>query len=235
MDFAVSYRLKSGEEILKESLIDFKNAELANLNHFRRVWTTRNQKNTPGLFFFSTTEQLVYCESYLERRILLQEDFRNVATWVVDQLFQIHFDGQKHIPDFLILSKHEPKIIDVRAQVFLQTKRFVAGRIALKEALNQIGWAYEICSEPHPLFYTNLDWLSGFRRCPPDYDHFALRIIKILKPGPLPFTVLMQQVGNEMFSKPVVFHLLWKKILSVDLYSPFTSKTIIDLSKEEAT
>ena len=51
MDFAVSYRLKSGEEILKQSLIDFKNAELANLNYFRRVWTTRNQKILQACFF----------------------------------------------------------------------------------------------------------------------------------------------------------------------------------------
>jgi hypothetical protein len=232
MDFAVSYRYQSLQDQLNVPLINLKVANHTDFQFFRRAWTTRLQRNTPGLFFFSSTGQLVYHESYLERQILLCEDFQHQATWVIDQPFQLHFEGHRHVPDFLVLSAHQPKVIDVRHSKFLGTERFVASRNAMEEAMEQLGWTYEVRSEPAQQFFVNLDWLSGFRRTPPDLELFAPKIYTCLESSAQSLKDLLKIVGHELFSRPVVFYLIWKRILEVDLYAPFSDDMEVDLGKE---
>ncbi len=183
------------------------------------------------IFFCRSSGQLVYYESYLERRVLLVEDYQTRANWVIDQPFRLHFEGGTHVPDFLMVTVDGPKVIDVRSRAYLNTTRFMADRIAMAEAMNRIGWSYEVRSEPDPQMFANLNWLSGFRRRPPDVELFAPRVIDCLSSGPLSFAQLFHRLGNELFSKPVVFHLLWHRILEVDVYAPLTGETRVDLSK----
>ena len=110
MEFSVSFRYQSGEEHNKEPLLELKVATLHELKFFRRAWTTRRQHNTPGLFFFGSTGQLVYHESYLERQILLVEDFEQSAMCVIAQPFEIQFEERRHVPDILVLPEQNPKV-----------------------------------------------------------------------------------------------------------------------------
>ena len=231
MEFSVSFRYQSGEEHNKEPLLELKVATLHELKFFRRAWTTRRQHNTPGLFFFSSTGQLVYHESHLERQVLLVEDFEQSATCVIAQPFEIQSEERRHVPDLLVVSEQNPKVIDVRHSKFAETSKFQVAREAMYVALAQLGWKYEVRTEPEKQFFTNLDWLSGYRRIPPDFEFFAPLIIGSLEAGAKSFADLFRCIGNELFSQPVVFHLLWLRILEIDLYAPLTSETKIDLAR----
>jgi hypothetical protein len=235
MDFAASYRYQSGVEYLNVPLAELKLADHEEMEFVRRSWTTRQQHHTPGYFFFSTTGQLVYHESYLERQILLIEDFKKSASFVVDQPFKLRFGERWHVPDFLILSPQGHTLLDVRHSKYVQDDKFVASTQAMSEAAAQLGWRYDVRTEPHPQFLMNLDWLSGFRRKPPDVDLFSEQIIHLFANGPQTFRSVFKCLNHELFSKPVVFYLLWQRILEADLHAPSSSDTVVDLCQEIST
>jgi hypothetical protein len=230
MEFLVSFRDQKEQLHEKQPFSQLESSDLKAWTPFRRVWTTRNQRNTPGLAYFSTTHQQIYHESFLEKCILICVDFEGVATHVCEQPFRLHFEGVSHVPDFLILRERKPLLIDVRHSLFINTKGFLRARAATQMAMNELGWEYEIRSEPPKQYMQNVSCLSGFRRRPPDLERFASTILQLFEQGPQTFGQIFSAVEPEMLARPVVFHLLWQRILTMDLYAPMTLLTVVHLA-----
>ena len=203
----------------------------------REFTSYSGQKHMPGLFWMSRMGQLVGYESRLEMFVLMQLDFNPAVTKVVSQPFTLHcqLKGKpfKHTPDYLTLEDTgKATVIDAkpRAEVDkLDNRRAFA---ATEGVCAEIGWHYSVQSEADPTFLANLKWLTGYRKRPPFADSYADDLIKVCQGSPLPLKALVEKVGPPYLVRPVLFHLLWRRLLSADMYMPFTDETVVDLPKE---
>jgi hypothetical protein len=219
----------------KVSLSDLRAADPRRLNPIRKAYSTRFQRHTQGFFWMCSTNQLVYHESFTEKKVLMQVDFDRLALHVVAQPFRLHFDGVSHVPDFLIVTQDGNLVLNVKLQAKLQSASFVIADRATESAIREIGWGYQVRSEPAHQQYINLEWLSGFRRCPHHLEEFTPAVIDFLadRGGVQRFGDLVQAFEHPSLVKPVVFHLLWQKTLRTNMDIPFTGEMQIALARAE--
>ena len=234
--FAATFKHFKGEQS-KVPLSVLRDTDIKQLKPIRQAYSTRHQQNTQGFFWMSSTNQMVYHESYTERKVLLQFDFARVALHVVSQPFRLHTDEFSHTPDFLILTKEGVRVLNVKLKSKILSERFQIAHQATQTAMSEINWDYEARSEPPAQLYSCLDWLSAFRRVPLRFDEFAPQILNHLADvgGIKPFDEIVDQFGHSVLIKPILFHLLWQQTLRTNMDAPFSGSMLISLSppKEE--
>ena len=203
----------------------------------RKIKVYKGQKHMPGHLYMTKTDSLIAYESRLEMFVLMQLDFNPATVFVVSQPSILHVadgeDGFEHFPDFLVVSAaEEVTVVDVKPKELTDTAKNARNFKATAAACELAGWNYAVQSEPDRLFIESLQWLAGYRRHLPTVDVYAEKLIEACEEKPLPLQELVSKVGPSALVRPVLFHLLWHRLLEVDMHAQLNNESPVDLPKE---
>ena len=190
----------------------------------------RGQRNFPGLWWSATSGRHVGFESWLERDHAMLLDFDPRVVAFAAQPFRLSWreGGQKrsHVPDFFArLDDDTGVVIDCRpadrrpardAETFETTERACA----------EVGWQYRLLGVLEPVLAANVRWLAGYR-------HPRHRRPQVVEPlleaftRPTPLLAGAAGVGDPIGVLPVLYHLLWRGVLNVELAVPLSEESFV--------
>jgi hypothetical protein len=187
----------------------------------------KGQRNFPGWWWLVTTGEHVGYESWLERDHVMMLDFDRDVVGVAAQPFRLHWlDGRRersHVPDFFARRMDGTGVvIDVRADdriAPVDAEAFAATESACRAA----GWVFRRVGELAPVLAGNVRWLSRYRH--PRYApgrHVAGigdigdRACEVFA-DPVPLSEGASLIGDSLVVLPVLFHLLWRRVLVTEL------------------
>lgn len=208
----------------------------------RKPPTYRGQRNYPGLFWSATTSSFLIYESLLELDYLWIADFHPPVDWIATQPFELsgHFGGRdhRHVPDVMLRSTlGQIRIIDVKPRSRLEDPETAAVFAWTGEVCAQHGWDYAVWSGASATRLRNIKLLACARLSTQFDQQIAKRAIDVCD-EPLAFADIVRDVctpeDGELVVRPVIFHLLWRGILTVDMDVPITDKTPLTVRKEES-
>lgn len=195
----------------------------------------KGQRSLPGYFWMSRLNQMVMYESRLEMVILLQLDSNPSVANVTAQPFVLQTSSAtekfRHIPDFFVRYDNDMgEVINVKPKKFVGTARNQRAFSACAEASAEMGFGYSTRSEPEKVLAANIWWLSGYRREPPRFEEYVAFLLTCAE-NSLSIGEIVRKSEFPALIRPVLFYLLWKRILSVDLHSALTERSIVTLPK----
>ena len=208
----------------------------------RKPSSYRDQPHLSGGYWFSTTGTLVPAESGLRRVALMLLDFDPSVVAVSAQPFVLIPDAQRRgcrarilpqVPDFFArLACGSGRVVDVIGKP--EDARRPGKQTAfdvMREACREVGWEYIVMTKPEQLFLRNLRWLAGFRRIPgdPRSAEYAEAMIDACACEPRLFRELTEVTSQPVMARPILFHLLWRRVLTVALKHPLTDRTPVTL------
>lgn len=203
----------------------------------------RKQSSLPGLYWFATTGEHVFYESLLEMRTLRMLDFEADVAAVSAQPFCIAFNSKKkpnfHTPDYFVRCLNGPdRVLDVKPahraarpsvkRVFDLTKGVCA----------EVGWRYEVVTGFEATFEANIRWLTGFRRRPAFFAEITEAVLDAVA-GPRESEAAtvggvlrdLEDDITEALVRPVLFHLLWLRVLVTEFDRPLSNTSLLHISK----
>ncbi|MGA5568545.1 TnsA-like heteromeric transposase endonuclease subunit [Streptomyces pseudogriseolus] len=189
-----------------------------------------------GFYYSTTVGAHVGYESWLERDQLVLLDRDADVVGIASQPFWLHWhDGKRrrrHAPDYFVrLAGGRGRVVDVRAgdridqaaaESFEETER----------ACRAVGWEFVRVGEPDPVLMANVRWLSRYRRRRCARADVAERLLRVFE-QPTPLRPGAAKVGDPLLVLPVVFHLLWSGVLTVDLESRLLSSDSLITTRGE--
>lgn len=197
----------------------------------RRFPAHRRQHHTPGFYWFSTTGRHIPYESRLEMSVLVELDFTLDVMDVAAQPFRLAYrrNGKivHHMPDFFVLMRSGLRqVIDVKPADRVERPANLAVFDVTRTACREAGWDYVVATGPEGALWANLSWLAGYRR--PPADPFGYESVLLSRCNrPTPFVELIASVGPAALVRPALFHLLWRRELTVDLARPLAGHTLV--------
>jgi TnsA endonuclease-like protein len=98
----------------------------------------------------------------------MMADFDRSVKRIASQPFQLRHctNGVIHrrVPDYLLCTENGPVVIDVVRSARLQDPGIRQKLEMTRRVIESRGWRYEIASDPPPVRYLNIRFLSGYRR-----------------------------------------------------------------------
>ena len=192
----------------------------------------QNRPNQHGLYFWQRTCHHIWYESALEATCSVALDQAGEVDRIVAQpfrlLFRIGAKSVRHDPDFFAIHRNGDQAVydvkplarmsgEVRAQ-FDETAR----------VCEMVGWRHVVLHEPGPTTATNLAFLRNARhvRCHP--DPVALEQISNVFAGGWPLGEGREMVNRRSpaLAMPYIKHLIWHRLLSVDLTTRLDFDTV---------
>jgi hypothetical protein len=197
----------------------------------RQFPSYRGQRSFPGLWWSATTAAHIGYESWLERDWLMAFDSSCDVISIASQPFWLSWQAgsstKQHAPDFFLRrADGAAMVVDIRADDRIgEVDRAVFERT---EALcASVGWGYRRLGEMPAVRAANLRWLAGYRHPRCRRPGLAAQLIEVFEQQ----QALLEgarRVGDLVEVLPVLFHLLWREELWVDLDSaPLSRATII--------
>jgi hypothetical protein len=194
----------------------------------------RGQRHYSGTYWSATQHAHVIYESRLELARLLLADFDTAVTRVVAQPFllvaTVEGKQRKHIPDYLLLTKDGPVVVDVKPRRHL-TKPVVVRTFAwTRKAVESRGWRYEVWSATPTALLENVRFLAGYRRA----HLFETDLVdRMSSPDLLGMTVgeaIRIETGWPTSNvRAALLHLLWRQRFTVDLTRRLTADHVAGL------
>lgn len=190
------------------------------LSPVRAVRSYPGQRSVTHDYWVATTGGTVSCESHLERHHAMLLDFDPRVRGLVGQPFRLFWPGRRggrgHVPDFFArLGDGGGLVVDVRpdgqigsddAEAFAATAR----------ACELAGWSFRRVGLIDPLLLANVKWLAGYRHPRNQQDAVAEKLEEVFA-EPLPLLAGAERFGDRLAVLPVLYHLLWRRVLEVDL------------------
>ncbi|MFG2844184.1 TnsA-like heteromeric transposase endonuclease subunit [Kitasatospora sp. NPDC048296] len=193
---------------------------------FERLPPVRTVRSYPGQrsvtrdYWVATTGGTVSCESHLERHHAMLLDFDPQVRGLVGQPFRLFWPGRRggrgHVPDFFArLGDGGGLVVDVRpdgqigsddAEAFAATAR----------ACELAGWSFRRVGLIDPVLLANVKWLAGYRHPRNQQDSVEGKLEEVFA-EPMPLLAGAERVGDRLAVLPVLYHLLWRRVLEVDL------------------
>lgn len=234
--FAVTFRDGRGKLHVKYPLLSAFEENFTAYRPVRKPPGYRGMGHMPGLYWHSRMKTHVSYESRLELAILLQLDFEPSVLHVLPQPFVLHFEhggrSRRHTPDFLVWHMDgRMTVIDVKSRREVEDPAVKAVFNATQRACEDRGITYSVQSEPPPSLLANLVWLAGYKVAPASLDRYVSPFIEACSDGPQVLKRLIEVVGPNHEVRPVLFHLLWRRILVTDFQQPLRDRSLIDLPK----
>lgn len=188
-------------------------------------------RNFPGDWWFATTGEFVGYESWLERDWLRILDQDPTVAAVASQPFWLDTVDRhgrvRHAPDFFVrYADGSAKVLNCRPRNRV-TARAARAFTAMEQVSRDLGWGYETVHEPPDRLNRNIEFLSGYRR--PLHPTQAALIDAVIDAAtdPTPIGVLEAAVDDPVVVRPVVLHLIWHAVLSVDLAGPLHERSVV--------
>lgn len=193
----------------------------------------KDQSSLPGYFWMSKMGTLVMYESRLEMIVLLQLDFHPHVVSVVSQPCIIHYQSDskklRHTPDFFVLYDNDVgELVNVKPKKFIGTEKNLRSFGVCEKASEAMGFACSVRTEIEPVFLNNLRWLGGYRRLPPHTEIYWDFLITCASEE-MTIGEITIRAETAALMKPVLFHMIWKGLVWVDLYARLSRDSIVSL------
>lgn len=216
------FRTEAGERRIP--LVDAWSVPLESALPVRSFPSYRRQRHFPGLWWCATTGAHVGFESWLERDHLMLLDHDQAVVGVASQPFWLFWataDGKRrsHAPDYFARRVDgSAVVIDCRPAERIRPRDAVKFD-ATRNACELLGWDYRLVGAPDAVVVRNLRWLAGYRHPRYQVAEVAAALVTVFD-RPLPLLAGAEAVGDPIAVLPVLFHLLWRQDLLVDLTVP---------------
>ncbi len=170
-------------------------------------------------------------ESWLERDRLMLLDFDRDVVGIASQPFWLYWTPDEgrarcHAPDYFARrADGSALVVDCRAPERIE-ERDAAAFAAAAAVCGRLGWDYLVVGAPDPVLTGNVRWLSGYRH----ERHRVSVVAEELRRActePVELAAVAQAVGDPLAVLPVLFHLLWRHELVVDLAVPLGSVSVV--------
>lgn len=193
----------------------------------RRFPAFRGQGNWRGWYWSATCGGHVGYESWLERDRLMLFDFDPLVTGMASQPFRLSWtstDGKRvrHTPDFFVRrADGTGLVVDVRPDERIGPDD--AAKFAVTAAAcRAVGWDFRRVGTPEAVLMANVRWLGGYRHPRVHRPEVAARLVEVFADGGGLLAGALR-VGDQIGVLPVLFHLLWRRVLAVDLEAALLS------------
>ncbi|WP_168626985.1 TnsA-like heteromeric transposase endonuclease subunit [Cryobacterium sp. BB307] len=191
------------------------------------------QRNYHGFYYFTGTGTHVRTESLLEASCLAWLDLTCDIVAIASQPMRIDFaDGTRHFPDlFALHSNHRQVLYDVKPTARIDARALTqfARTMALCE---RVGWGYEILTELPPVEHRNVAYLRhfkhrGFHPAPQAVDRL---LASLSEPMPFDDAARTLALGTLADSRAALLHLVWRRVVAVDLSTRLSSTSLVERS-----
>lgn len=190
----------------------------------RRFMVRKGQRHLPGRWWSSTVDGHVGYESWLERDHVMWLDFDPAVVGIASQPFWLSWTapdggGMAHAPDYFARRLDGSVVVVDCRPVERRAARDLAKFDATRQACGLVGWEYRLVGAPEPISTANLRWLAGYRHPRHGMPGLAEALL-VAFAEPVPLLAGVEAVGDPIAVLPVLFHLLWRQDLVVDLSVP---------------
>lgn len=197
----------------------------------RRFTSRRGQRHLSGLWWCATTGGHVGFESWVERDQLMLLDFDPAASGIASQPLWLRWTGEhgqraSHAPDYFVRRADGSALVVDCRPVDRRPARDVAKFEATAATCARIGWEYQLLGAAEPVAAANVRWLAGYRHPRHDVPEVA-GVLREVFATPIGLRAGAGAVGDPMAVLPVLFHLLWRGELVVDLSMPLHEATLV--------
>jgi hypothetical protein len=200
----------------------------------RALRSRRGQRHLPGRWWSATDGGHVGYESWLERDHVMLLDFDPTVVGIASQPFWLSWtaaDGRSrsHVPDYFARRVDGSAVaVDCRPVERRDRPRDVAAFEATRRACAEVGWEYRLVGAPDSIMVGNVRWLAGYRHPRHQVGEVAKRLREVFA-DPAPLLAGAEAVGDPIAVLPVLFHLVWRHDLVVDLSIPLHQATIVSV------
>jgi hypothetical protein len=209
--------------------------KLYNSTPFRKPTSYQNQRNYYGLFYFSQTRTHLWHESLNEANMMMYLDHVESITAIASQPFKVVFaDGGWHVPDLFALHANGRQMVyDIKPAQNIDSKEMV--QFAKTQALcNQVGWGYRVLPGLSPQLLKNLKFLALFRHpsfAPPEANVSAM-LAALDQPHTFDEAAHALSYDSTERSRSGLMHLLWMRIVRLDMNSPISTTSLIERNSD---
>ncbi|MFC8392615.1 TnsA-like heteromeric transposase endonuclease subunit [Streptomyces sp. NPDC057238] len=209
------------------SLVDLWSVPFESVRPERRFPAFRGQGNWCGWYWSVTCGGHVGYESWLERDRLMLLDFDPLVTGMASQPFRLSWAGPRgkrirHTPDFFVrLADGTGPVVDVRPDERIEPQDAVKFA-ATAAACPPVGWGCTRVGTPDSMLMANVRWLAGYRHPREHCARIAADLVQAFADGG-GLLDGARRVGDQIGVLPVLFHLLSRRVLAVDLRSGLLS------------
>ncbi|MEX5712942.1 TnsA-like heteromeric transposase endonuclease subunit [Parafrankia sp. FMc6] len=200
----------------------------------RRFRSVRSQRHFSGLWWSGTVGRHVGYESWLERDHLMLLDFDPMVVGIASQPFWLSWaapagDAYRHVPDFFVRrADGSAVVVDCRPADRIRP-RDVVKFDATRRACGLVGWEYRQVGAPDRIVVANVRWLAGYRH-PRHRLAEPAAVLREVFTRPTPLMAGVELVGDSLAVLPVLFHLLWRQELTMDLSVPLHESALVTVA-----
>jgi hypothetical protein len=235
-DFAEASYRNSDHEVVTTAWSDLDADAVAAGVPWRTFPWYLGQESYSGVYWCATVGSLVGYESRLELSHLMMADFDRSVKRIASQPFQLRHctNGVIHrrVSDYLLCTENGPVVIDVVRSARLQDPGVRQKLGMTRRVIESRGWRYEIASDPPPVRYLNIRFLSGYRR-PWQFDPEVIAAVTAAARTDSGLTV-RDIIARIPQAKPValatVMHLLWQQQFKADLTKRLSPTTAVEVT-----
>lgn len=229
--FEVGYLTSDGAQV-RVPLADAWALRLESAPPARSFTSYKGQRHFPGRWWSATEEVHVGYESWLERDHLMLLDFDPAVIGIASQPFWLFWSaedrrkGRSHAPDYFARKTDGSGVVVDCRPVERRKPRDRAAFEATRRACVLVGWEYRLVGCPDPIVTANVRWLAAYRHP----RHLLPEVAAALRDAFRSLRGLMagaEAVGDPIAVLPVLFHLLWRQELVVDLSVPLHEAAVV--------
>lgn len=201
---------------------------------FRSFRWNHGQPNFPGSFWSEKMQAHVGYESRLELSHLLVAEFDHDVVRMWSQPFKLLAASgtrRAHVPDYLFERRGgRGQVMDVKRAVDLEHPKVAATLQWTRELMDEHGWEYSVVTEPDPVYASNVQFLSDYRRSA-QFDEDLVERVATLIDGPMTVSEARAAAAtvapSERIAPALVLRLLWLQRLNCDLTQQLQSTTMV--------
>jgi hypothetical protein len=201
--------------------------------------SARGQVSFPGFYYAATMDAHVGFESWLERDVAMMLDFDPAVVAFSSQPFWLTWvqggRQRRHAPDYFArLADGTGVVIDVRPDDRIEP-RDAEAFAATGRACCEVGWLFRRTAGPGAVLAASVRWLAGYRhrRC---YRGDVAAVLTGVFAEPKPLMEGTWEAGDPVAVLPVLFHLLWTRVLVTDVTAGLLGPgSVVSVKKEGAS
>ncbi|GGX17785.1 TnsA-like heteromeric transposase endonuclease subunit [Streptomyces noursei] len=228
--FEVAYIDPGGSE-LRRPLADAWAVRFEDAAPVREFKSYKGQRHLPGLWWSSTVGRHVGYESWLERDHVMLLDFDPSVVGVSSQPFWLFWTSEKgrgisHAPDYFARRDDGAAVVIDCRPADRRKPRDWAKFEATQAACDLLGWDFRLVGAPDQIVVANVRWLAGYRHP----RHHVVPVGSVLLEvfaEPRPLLDGAFSAGDPIAVLPVLFHLLWRHELAIDMSIPLHASSVV--------
>lgn len=228
----ISFRTTTDDQIQTADWVDAAVVLSAPLAPWRTFRWWYGQQHYSGTYWAKTQNDHVIYESRLELARMLYADFEPSVTSIAAQSFLIEADvdgkRRRHIPDFLLSTRNGPIVVDVKPRHRVAVPKVAYTLAWTRHLIEDLGWDYEVWSEPPPVELNNIRFLAGYR----DERRINRDVLDAVSRLDVEGLTIEQAVtAHAGLPVPLVraalCHRLWCGAIATDLDAPLQSTAVL--------